>query len=114
MDGSRVVRIALALEPPTVVEITSNVLRHAKASAMSVETVLRDDTLVTTITDDGIGFDGADTDAGNGLRNLRRRAQEIGGNITLARRDRGTRIELTMPLQPSQATQPAPESRAPS
>lgn len=61
-------------------EITSNVLRHAKASAMSVETVLRDDAFVTTITGDGIGFDGADSDAGDGLRNLRRRAQEIGGN----------------------------------
>ena len=81
-------------------ELTSNVLRHAQASTMSVELAHRDDTLVTTITDDGIGFDGEASDAGNGLRNLRRRAQEIGGSISFTRRDRGTRVELVAPLEP--------------
>lgn len=81
-------------------EITSNVIRHAQATTMTVDTTLQDDELSTTVGDDGIGFEGEEKEAGNGLRNLRRRAQEAGGTIRFLRRDKGTRIEIVMPLQP--------------
>jgi len=36
-----------------------------------------------TVTDDGDGFDGGETDAGQGLRNIRSRAESIDGGFRL-------------------------------
>lgn len=48
------------------------------------------------MTDDGIGFDQATVRAGNGLKNLRRRAAELHGAITIeSSPGQGTRIHLT-------------------
>jgi signal transduction histidine kinase len=94
MISSRVARAHLSM----MREITSNALRHARAETFSVEIRRRDGELVTAASDDGVGFDGTPAAAGNGIRNLRRRAEEIGGTITFTRLDRGTRVEIVIPL----------------
>ena len=49
------------------------------------------------ITDDGIGFKG--TKAGNGLVNMRQRAEDIGGNFTIeSEPGKGTVISVHFPV----------------
>lgn len=59
-------------------EILSNVVRHAQASDVSVHVGLDDEDLVITVSDNGVGFT-LEGGPGRGLRNLRTRAQDLGG-----------------------------------
>lgn len=80
-------------------ELTSNIVRHSQARVMTVDVACEPDGhFVTTITDDGVGFDPDAPTDGNGLRNLRRRARDVGGTIEIVRRDRGTSVRVRMPL----------------
>ena len=90
-------------------ELTTNVLRHAKAGAMTVTIDLLGDRLVTTLGDDGIGFDGEVSATGNGIANLRRRAREIGASLTFTRRTPGTHVHLNVPLDPDRSDVPEAE-----
>lgn len=58
-------------------EILSNVVRHSHAGEVAIELDVTDD-IVLTVTDDGLGLD-PDQPFGNGLRNMRHRAQNLGG-----------------------------------
>jgi Signal transduction histidine kinase len=50
-----------------------------------------------TITDDGEGFDGDETAAGQGLRNMRARAESIDGGFSLrSTPGRGTALEVVL------------------
>jgi signal transduction histidine kinase len=66
-------------------EALSNVARHAKASRVDVLVLVDGDTVTVQVDDDGVGPAGADPDhvGGLGLRNLRARAQRLGGSFTL-------------------------------
>jgi signal transduction histidine kinase len=59
-------------------EILSNIVRHSHAGEVIIELDVTDD-IVLTVTDDGLGLD-PDQPVGNGLRNLRHRAQNLGGS----------------------------------
>lgn len=48
------------------------------------------------IADDGRGFDTSSSTMGNGLRNMRRRAEEIAGTLTINSSEKGTVITLTV------------------
>ena len=51
--------------------------------------------LQLSIKDDGVGFDASDLSAGNGLRHMKRRADELGGALIVdSRVGTGTRVEL--------------------
>jgi two-component system, NarL family, sensor histidine kinase DevS len=67
-------------------EATSNVIRHAQASTVTIRLATSDDELVLIIRDNGRGFDHAATESrpGNGLRNIRDRARTIGGTFSIA------------------------------
>lgn len=100
--GARTVHSTVARNWASMVrELTSNVIRHARAEAMSVTIDVDGERLVTMVTDDGVGFDGEPSADGNGVRNLRRRADEIGGTVTFSRRDRGTLVRVVAPLEPA-------------
>jgi signal transduction histidine kinase len=65
-------------------ELLHNVVRHA--SATNVTIVLErtgEGGLCLTVTDDGAGFDPALVTDGDGLRNIRRRANRIGATFEL-------------------------------
>ncbi len=73
-------------------ESLSNVLRHARATAVEV-TVMAGAELVLSVTDDGIGPRAA-PGAGNGLRNMAIRAQALDGRCDVrSRAPRGTVVE---------------------
>lgn len=81
-------------------EALSNVARHASASRAEVRLAVADD-LVLTVSDDGTGIpQGAPH---SGLRNLARRADELGGSLEVGPGDRdadrvGTRLVWRVPL----------------
>jgi len=60
----------------------NNALKHSKCRKITLEAVLKGDTLVITLEDDGIGIEEQDVKRGNGLRNIKSRAEAIGGRLT--------------------------------
>ena len=58
-------------------EILSNIVRHSHAGEVVIELDVTDD-ITLTVTDDGLGLDPREP-VGNGLRNMRHRAQNLGG-----------------------------------
>lgn len=89
-----------------VQEGVTNILRHARASRISVrlERVLSD--LILLITDDGAGFDARLLRSGNagaatlGLRGMEERAQAVGGTITIDSAPAlGTEICARLPIK---------------
>jgi two-component system, NarL family, sensor kinase len=65
-------------------EAIHNACKHANASTLDIELVADGDTLLFTVTDDGIGFDPKATPRGNGLANIRDRLAGAGGDLAIA------------------------------
>jgi signal transduction histidine kinase len=88
-----------------VTEALSNVLRHARASRVSVRVDCDARQLAVEIADDGVGFDppaevgqGAGGRA-QGIENIRRRAELLGGRVEIrSAPGQGTAVSLTMPV----------------
>jgi signal transduction histidine kinase len=86
-------------------ETVSNVLQHAAATTITVRTGERVGTdgrqgVYVQIDDDGRGFapDGRDGAApGAGLRNITRRARDLGGVVSIGRETGGGRVVLWLP-----------------
>jgi PAS domain S-box-containing protein len=77
-------------------EALTNVIKHSKARTVNVEFCIARDGARLVIEDDGVGLNGGRT-GGRGLSNMKTRAEEIGGNVTVIA-DRGTRIRVELPL----------------
>ncbi|MFD5746335.1 GAF domain-containing protein [Streptomyces sp. NPDC127033] len=79
-------------------EALSNVGRHAHADAAEVSLVVRDGLLNLTVSDNGTGI--APDGRRSGLDNLARRAEGLGGGLTVGTpRQGGTRLVWTVPLR---------------
>ena len=89
---------ALADHATAVVrEALSNVARHAAARACAVEVHVDGRTMSLVVADDGRGLEGDRYESG--LGNLRRRAQELGGSMSLEPgQPQGTRLAWQVPL----------------
>jgi signal transduction histidine kinase len=82
---------------PVLREALSNVARHAEANAAVVEVEVSDHRLVLRVTDNGNGLPSDRHESG--LRNVRRRATDLGGTVRfLPEEPHGTRIEWSVPL----------------
>ncbi len=80
-----------------VQEGLANARRHASARRAWVEIVQRGSRRVVIVRDDGVGFGGDDRAAGQGLKNMRKRAASIGGGFSLrSSPGRGTAIEVVL------------------
>lgn len=82
-------------------EVLNNIVRHAEAENVSILIDCRRNRLEMSIEDDGKGFANLDQEfrEGNGLRNLRMRAQAIGANLKFrSALNKGTRVNLTVPM----------------
>jgi signal transduction histidine kinase len=75
-------------------EALNNVLRHARASSVTVTLTCQDRGVVMEVVDDGCGFDpGAVPDGRMGLANMRDRVQEVGGAlVVVSAPGAGTRV----------------------
>jgi signal transduction histidine kinase len=82
-------------------EALSNVARHAQATHVEIAIAVDTSWLIIRVADNGIGLP-LDTEqrGGRGLRNMRTRADQIGGQLRLGSgpQSSGTVIECTVPL----------------
>jgi PAS domain S-box-containing protein len=82
-----------------VVEALSNVARHARASDATVEVRSDGVDVRVVVFDDGVGIDLAQVARQSGLRNMLKRAQELGGSFDVSSREGGgTRLEWRVPV----------------
>ena len=83
-------------------EATTNAVRHAKPGMISLKLDYESETVVLTISDDGIGFSPDDTlnmSGHFGLRGIRGRATKLGGEFTIeSAPNAGTSIRVEVPL----------------
>jgi signal transduction histidine kinase len=79
-------------------EAFTNVLKHARASRIRVETGSEPDGkhVFIRVQDNGTGF--ASPGPGRGLRNMRQRAQTIGGDLEIESTSVGTTLNLLLPV----------------
>lgn len=80
-------------------EALSNVARHAEADAAVVEIEADDEHVALVVTDNGAGLPAGRDLHESGLRNVRRRAKELGGTVRLLPEEpHGTRVQWRVPL----------------
>ena len=83
----------------------NNVVKHAQASSVRLQIKLESGQIVMEVEDDGRGPDGAATAAErdrNGLRNMSRRMEDVGGSFSISPAARsGTIVRLAAPLNRS-------------
>lgn len=77
-------------------EAVTNVIKHAKATAVTVLFEVGHNNLRLSVKDNGIGFTGEKSN-GRGLANMKTRAREIGGEMRITS-DMGSCITLEIPM----------------
>jgi signal transduction histidine kinase len=81
-------------------ESVNNVVKHAQASEVKIRLKLNGNTFTLEVEDDGRGPGEAATKTGrNGLHNMRKRMEDVGGEFAFEPGgERGTRVRLMAPL----------------
>jgi signal transduction histidine kinase len=75
----------------------NNSLKYAAANNICIHASVHAGKFLLHINDDGKGFDTADDDDGNGLKNMQSRIKDIGGSVSIiSERDRGTQITIEL------------------
>ena len=81
-------------------ESVNNIIRHSNAAAVKIDFRLMDKELVLQIGDDGNGFDPTQEYDGNGLLNIKKRAEDCGGRLEIdSAEGAGTKIVLRLKLK---------------
>jgi two-component system sensor histidine kinase DevS len=79
-------------------EALSNVAKHARATRVAIDVRIHDNSLALLVVDDGIGV-GDPARSGNGLANMRERAQGLGGVFDVSSpRGGGTSLAWRVPI----------------
>jgi signal transduction histidine kinase len=83
-----------------VQEALTNCVRHAHARNIRVAVDVKPGSLVTTVEDDGLGFDPAEGQrTGIGLLGIRERVEELGGRVRIVTgQGKGTKLILQVPI----------------
>ena len=82
-----------------VKEAVHNVIKHARASEVVIRMELVENTLHISVSDDGCGFRTSEQTSGNGLINMKRRLESIGGSCLIeSDPGKGTTIHLRLML----------------
>jgi signal transduction histidine kinase len=80
-------------------EAINNAAKYSNALQLKISLVQTHQHLHLTVSDNGKGFDETKVRTGNGLRNLRERATEVGGTLNIkSELGKGTEVELRMPI----------------
>ncbi|MEJ2048326.1 MAG: hypothetical protein P8Y60_00500 [Calditrichota bacterium] len=78
-------------------ECLQNIIKHSQAQTVQIELRPKNSGLILRVADDGLGFDTGLEYPGNGLKNLRRRAGDIGGKLKIvSEAGKGTTVTLTV------------------
>jgi signal transduction histidine kinase len=83
-------------------EILNNVLKHAHATVIKVSLEKEAGNIVLEIGDNGVGFDLASAEAhgGLGLKNMKERAEQIGGVLQInSHAGKGTQVTVEVPYE---------------
>ena len=87
-----------------LLEVFTNILKHAKATCVTVSTEEAADGVTISIADDGVGFnvDDSTQQHGRGMTNMHFRANALGGTVKIqspcASSGTGTEVRLWLPL----------------
>ncbi len=82
-----------------VKEAVHNIIKHAHATEVRIRIAFEASLLSLCIQDDGCGFDPAACPPGNGLGNLKRRMESVGGSFSIeSRLGAGTDVRLRLPV----------------
>jgi signal transduction histidine kinase len=80
-------------------EALTNIAKHAGAQQVAVQVDAAGETVEIEVTDDGRGFDTAQTTSGFGLTGMHERAALAGGSMTVISRPGCTTIRATLPAR---------------
>jgi signal transduction histidine kinase len=78
-------------------ESLTNVIKHSKAGSVTITLSVGCQKFFLAVQDDGIGC-GEQKNYGRGLPSMKKRAQELGGTLTVSSLEKGMRISLEIPL----------------
>jgi signal transduction histidine kinase len=87
-------------------EAVNNIVRHAQCTEAGIELTLVGNRLRLRLSDNGRGFDVSTANNGNGLASMRRRAEQVGGQLDIVSHPAGTTITLKAPLAGSRLKSP--------
>jgi ligand-binding sensor domain-containing protein/two-component sensor histidine kinase len=80
-------------------EALNNLVKYSGATVVKIEFVVNNSSLQLIITDNGIGFDQQTVIYGNGLTNMRKRAENMNGSLTVvSEKNRGVVVRLQLPV----------------
>lgn len=80
-------------------EAVNNIVKYSNADEVGIELSCQEDHLVLNIIDNGIGFDERNIKSGNGLGNMRKRTESLGGEIKIDSKNQGgTQVRLKIPV----------------
>jgi signal transduction histidine kinase len=89
-------------------EALSNLMRHARATRVTITLEARESGVALVVRDDGVGFDvaallaaPASIAGGIGLRSIRDQALAVGGKLQIESGPSGTKLEVTAPYLPA-------------
>jgi signal transduction histidine kinase len=83
-----------------VKEAVHNVIKHSKASELTLRVEFEHGVLVVYVRDNGCGFTVNGCASGNGLTNMDRRMQDIGGSCVVeSEPEKGTSVQLRLALR---------------
>jgi signal transduction histidine kinase len=80
----------------TIQEAVNNALKYAEPTIISINIRKENDKTLIQIKDNGKGFDYDTIQKGNGLRNMQKRVEEIGGRFSLTSTNDGTKVEISI------------------
>ena len=82
-------------------EVLNNVLKHAHATQVRVSLKKKDNKIILEISDNGVGFDpeSLETHGGLGLKGMRERAEQIGGDLRIYSGENGTQVSVEVPYE---------------
>ena len=79
-------------------EALNNALTHAAATAITVRLDTLGNPILLEVIDNGRGFDSSAPSPGHGLPTMRRRSEQLGGDLAIHSTTRGTTVRLSLPL----------------
>jgi signal transduction histidine kinase len=80
-------------------EALHNILKHSKATRVAISIRFVDSSLTLDVRDNGTGFDEQEAPKGNGLVNMRRRAEALNGEIVIdSVKCQGTHIQFRVKI----------------